>query len=90
MSELTKAFEMDAELAKGYPSPIRELYTGALRKDHPSDRHRQLLRLGEASLAYLAALAFAEPDQVPRRPCYLDSTVIKVAVGAAGSSAASP
>lgn len=42
------------------PSSIRELYTGALRKDHPSDRHRQLLRLGEASLAYLAALAFAD------------------------------
>ena len=51
---------MDSVLAKDYPSPIRELYTGVLRKDRPSERHHQLLRLGETSLSYLAALAFAD------------------------------
>ena len=51
---------MDSVLAKDYPSPIRELYTGVLREDRPSERHHQLLRLGETSLSYLAALAFAD------------------------------
>ncbi len=56
----TAGTELDAVLAKDYPKPIRELYQGVVRKSHPSDRHRQLLRLGEASLTYLAALGFAD------------------------------
>jgi hypothetical protein len=56
----TTGSSMDSVLAKDYPRPIRELYTGVLRKDHPSERHRQLLRLGEAGLTHLAALAFAD------------------------------
>lgn len=38
----------------------------ALRRSHPSDRHHHLLRLGEAGLAYLASLAFADYRQARR------------------------
>lgn len=53
-------------LAKDYPRAIREPYVGAVRKMHASDRHHQLLRLGEAALAYLASLAFADYRQARR------------------------
>lgn len=56
----------DPALAKDYPRAIREAYVGAVRKGHPSDRHQQLLRLGEAALGYLASLAFADYRQARR------------------------
>ncbi len=41
-------------------------------------------------IVYCRAAVTAEPDRVPRRPCYLVSMVSNVSVGVAGSSAASP
>src|SRR5262249_19052603 len=50
----------DATLARDYPKTIRFAYRAAVRRSLPSERHQQLLRLGEVSLGYLASLAFAD------------------------------
>src|SRR3954447_15858403 len=63
VSGVRSAVPMDPVLARDYPRQIRETYVAALRKANASERHHQLLRLGEVSLAHLASLAFADYRQ---------------------------
>jgi hypothetical protein len=56
----------DPVLAKDYPAQIRAFYRRVLRQARPTDRHRHLLRLGEASIAYFASLSFSDYRAVRR------------------------
>lgn len=51
---------LDPVLARDYPRALRNSYRNVLRRDSRAERHQQLLRLGEASVAYLASLTFAD------------------------------
>jgi hypothetical protein len=50
----------DATLARDYPKDLRDAYRAVIRRTSAYERHQQLLRLGEVSLAHLASLAFAD------------------------------